>query len=250
MREGNTVDVVPDAIEDVNLIVDLNGDIVLPSTVNAVMNDNSKQSVAVEWKQMAKVDGYVTGTFGNIDYQAMKDGGVAKYDIVGVAGGMEAHCYVSMVEYNFIQNWSFDDNADGSPWVATPAVKFDELNVEDKVSDSLTGTKHYHFWGSGVVEFNLEQELKGLKAGKYKYSLATMGGDCGTYEAYIYVKINGSIVKKANATFSTYNSWHTSLIEEIIVNEGDTVVVGFYIKTNAGGAWGKIDDALFNSISE
>ena len=250
MDTGNAVDVKPDAIEDVNLVVDLNGDVVLPAKVNAVMNDNSKQEVDVEWTKMAKIENYVTGSYGNIDYSVMKDGGVAKYDIVGVAGGMEAHCYVSMVEYNFLHNWSFDDNADGAPWVATPVVEFDELHVEDKVTDSLTGTKHYHFWGSGVVEFNLEQTVENLKAGTYKYSLSTMGGDCGEYEAYIYVKINGEIVKQESAKFTSYNEWHTSLIEGIKVNEGDTVVVGFYIKTVAGGAWGKIDDAMLNSVTE
>ena len=250
MKEGNAIEVKPDAVEDVNLIVDLNGDVVLPTRVNAVMNDNSKQEIDVEWTKMAKIENYVTGSYSAIDYDEMKANGVSKYDVVGVAGGMEAHCYVSMVEYNFVQNWSFDDNTDGSPWVATPAVKFDELCVEDKVTDSLTGTKHYHFWGSGVVEFNLEQEITGLKAGTYKYSLSTMGGDCGEYVAYIYVKINGEIVKTADAQFTVYNEWHTSLIENVAVNDGDVLTVGFYIKTNAGGAWGKIDDALLNSITE
>ena len=36
------------------------------------------------------------------------------------------------------------------------------------------------------------------------------------------------------------------------VNEGDTVVVGIYVKCqgSGNGAWGKIDDALLNSVSE
>ena len=250
VRKGNIVENKADAIEEVNLIVDLNGDVVLPETVNAVMLDNSKQEIPVEWKRMAKVENYVTGTYTDIDYSIFGNGGVAKYLVVGEAGGMTARCYVSMVEYNFLENWSFEDDANGGGWTATAIKKFDELYVEDKVTDSLTGTKHYHFWGSGEVEFTLEQEITGLKAGEYKYSLSTMGGDCGDYESYVYVKINGEIVYRSDATFTVYNEWHTAHIAGIAVGEGDVVTVGLYFKSSGAGngAWGKIDDAMLNSV--
>lgn len=252
VRGGNVVENKPDAIEDINLIIDLNGDILLPSTVNAVMLDDSKQEISVEWKKMAKIENYVTGPYSAIDFNVFKTGGVAKYDVVGEAGGMTAHCYVSMVEYNFLKNWSFEDDATGSGWVATPVGSIAELKLEDKVTDSLTGTKHYHFWNSSALEFTLEQEVTGLKADKYKFTMSTMGGDCGVYESYIYVKINGEIVAKADAQFTVYNAWHTSTISQFVVNEGDVVTVGIYVKCegSGNGAWGKIDDALLNSIKE
>ena len=251
VRNGNIVENKADAIEDVNLIVDLNGDVVLPTTVNAVMLDNSKKEISVTWTKMAKIVDYTVGDYTAIDYSVFGRDGIAKYDVVGEAGGMVAHCYVSMVEYNFLQNWSFEDgdNAETQPsgWTAEAITKFDELWVEDKVTDSMTGTKHYHFWGSTDVEFSLEQEVSGLKAGEYKYYLSTMGGDCGSYQSYIYVKINGVIVYKADAYFTTYNDWHTSSITNIVVAEGDVVTVGIYFKGPAK-AWGKIDDALLNSV--
>ena len=240
MKDGNVVENKADAIEDINLIIDINGDIVLPTEVNAIMLDNSKQVLPVEWH--------------NVDFDAMKNGGVAKYDVKGTAGGMTAHCYVSMVEYNFLKNWSFEDDTLGTGWDVTAIKTFDELCVENKVTDSLTGNNHYHFWGAGTdsVEFTLEQTLTDLKAGKYKYSISTMGGDVGTYEAYAYVKINGEIVLTENAQFTVYNEWHTSSIDNIEVGEGDTVTVGIYVKCggSGNGAWGKIDDALFNSVTE
>lgn len=237
-RTGNEVEVKPDAIEDVTLIIDLNGDIVLPTKVNAVMNDDSKQEVDVVWH--------------NVDYDRMKNGGIAKYEILGTAGGMTARCYVSMVEYNFLKNWSFDDNTDGSPWVATPVGKVDQLYIEDKVTDSMTGTKHYHFWDPTSAEFTLEQQLEGLKAGKYKYSISIMGGDAGEENAYIYVKINGEIVATEKIEITVYNEWHTATISEFEVGEGDVVTVGIYVNCPGSGAgpWGKIDDALLNSIKE
>ena len=238
VKNGNKVENKADAIEDVNLIIDLNGDIVLPTTVNAVMKDNSKKEVPVTWN--------------NVDYDAMKNGGVAKYTIKGIADGMTATCYVSMVEYNFLQNWSFEDDDKGTGWTVNAIVKSDELKVEDKVSDSLTGTKHYHFYSATAnsVEFTLEQSLDDLKAGAYKYSISVMGESGGTIEIYAYVKMNGEIVSTANTTLTAYNEWHTATIEDITYADGDTITVGIYVKCTGAGAWGKIDDALLNSVTE
>ena len=236
VRNGNSVENKADAIEDVNLICDLAGDIVLPETVNAIMLDNSRKAIPVEWH--------------NVDIDAMKAGGVAKYTVLGTAGGMEAKCYVSMVEYNYLENWSFEDGEAG--WTATAIGDFNELFVEDKVTDSITGTKHYHFWGASAntVEFTLEQEVKNLKSGKYNYSISIMGGDGGATEIYAYVKINGETVATADTTITVYNEWHTAAIEGIEYTEGDTVTVGIYVKCAGANAWGKIDDAMLNAVKE
>ncbi len=236
VKEGNTVENKADAIEDVNLIIDLNGEIELPEKVNAIMLDNSKQQIDVEWH--------------NVNKEAMKNGGVAKYTIHGTAGGMTATCYISMVEYNYLENWSFEDGESG--WTATALKSFDELTVEDKVTDSITGNKHYHFWGAAAnaVEFTLEQEVKNLPAGKYNYSISIMGGDGGATDIYAYVKINGEIVYKADTQITVYNEWHNATINGIEYTEGDSIVVGIYVKCAGPNAWGKIDDAMLNSVKE
>lgn len=236
MKNGNTVDNGADAVEDVNLICDLNGDIVLPETVNAIMKDNSRQAIPVQWH--------------NVDVDAMKAGGVAKYTITGTAGGMEARCYVSMVEYNYLENWSFEDGETG--WDVTAIGSFDELMVEDKVTDSMTGNKHYHFWGASAntVEFTLEQEVSNLQSGKYSYAISIMGGDGGATEIYAYVKINGEIVARADTVMTVYNEWHTAQIQGFDYAGGDTIVVGIYVKCAGPNAWGKIDDAMLNAVKE
>ena len=154
------------------------------------------------------------------------------------------------VEYNYLENWSFED--DGTGWTATAIHSFDELKVEDKVTDSLTGTKHYHFWGASanVVEFTLEQEVKDLKTGKYNYSISIMGGDGGETEIYAYVKINGEIAYRADTQITVYNEWHTAAIQNIEYTQGDTITVGIYVKCAGPNAWGKIDDAMLNSVKE
>lgn len=234
VKDGNELEAKADAIEDTNLIVDLNGDIVMPDTVNAILTDNSRKAIPVEWQGV------------NID--AMKQGGVAKYTINGTADGMDAICYVSMVEYNFLENWSFEDGEAG--WTATALKSFDELHVEDKVTDSMTGNKHYHFWGAGkdCVEFTLEQDVKNLKSGTYNYSISVMGGDGGETEIYSYVKVNGEQVHRADTKITVYDEWHTATINGIEYSEGDNITVGIYVKCSGPNAWGKIDDALLNSV--
>lgn len=235
VRTGNEIEIVPEEIETLELILDLNGEIALPNQVNAIMNDNSRKAVNVVWH--------------NVDYDTMKNSGPAKYTILGTAGGMEAVCNVSMVEYNYIQNWSFEDDLDGSGWTANKLVTMNKLKVEAAEADSQTGTSNYHFWDPSNVEFTLEQEITGLASGKYKYAISTMGGDMGEYKAYAYVKINGEIVKKADATFTEWDVWFTTDFIEIDYTEGDSIVVGIYVKASAG-AWGSIDDAMLNRVVE
>ena len=234
VKDGNVVENKADAIEPVNIICDLNGEVVLPETVNAIMLDNSRQAIEVQWH--------------NVDIDAMKAGGVKKHTIKGTAGGMEAFCYVSMVEYNFLANWSFEDGETG--WTATALKAFDQLYVEDKSTDSVTGTKHYHFWGEGsdCVEFTLEQAVQNLPAGSYRYEISVMGGDGGNTEIYAYVKVNGQIVATADTTITVYNEWHSAVIDRIEYSEGDSIVVGIYVKCSGPNAWGKIDDAKLNSL--
>lgn len=239
MKDGNEIELKADAIADTNLQIDLNGEIILPETVNAVMSDNSMQEVAVIWN--------------DTDADAMKSNGPHTYDITGEAGGMEAHCYVSMIEYNFLQNYSFE-LGDDTYWNASAYNKMDELYVENKPTDSLTGPCHYHFWSAepNSVNFDLEQTAENIPAGRYKYSISIMGGDGGNTDIYAYVKLNGETVLTAPMKITVYDSWETALIEGIEYNGTDTLTVGIHVECEGAGngAWGKIDDALLNSVAE
>ncbi|MBQ9511157.1 MAG: glycosyl hydrolase 53 family protein [Clostridia bacterium] len=240
VKYGNEVEIKADAIEDENLIVDLNGKIVLPEKVNAVMNDDSKRAVPVKWEITDEM------------LSEMYSGGVKKYDIKGSADGLEAHCYVSMVEYNFMDNYSFETGEMGT-WELNDIGGADELYIEKKATDSLTGQYHMHFWSakSNSVEFTLEQNLTDLPGGKYKFSISIMGGDGGEQDIYSYVKIDGEEVQTCHTEINGYNSWNTPVIRDIVIDEGQTLTVGIYVKCagEGNGAWGKIDDALLNSMS-
>lgn len=239
VRFGNTeVTVKADALEEVHMICDIGKPITMPATVNAIMTDGSKQAVDVTWN--------VT----KAQLEAMANGGANKYTVTGTADGMEAVAYLTVTEYNYLTNNSFE-TGDLSGWTLTEMGKANELFVEDKVTDSLTGNFHMHFWSSAAnsVEFTLEQAVSGLAAGNYKFSISIMGGDAGDTDIYAYVKINGQIVYTAPMAITTYGNWDTGVITSITCGEGDTVTVGIYVKCQGAGAgaWGKIDDAMLNS---
>ena len=239
MRTGNEITPVPDALEEPEILCDLNMPLDLPDTVNAIMTDNSRQAVPVAWDLTEAQD------------RQMHENGPARYEVTGEAGGMKAKCFVSMIEYNYLRDYSFEEG--GSSWVFTDLGKADELYIEDKKTDSLTGSKHAHFWSSGQnrVEFTLEQTVKDLPEGSFRFQVSVMGGDCGNTDIYAYVKVGGKeIARSEQIPITGYNHWHTGTVSPFGHPAGSEVTVGIYVKCQGtgSGAWGKIDDATLNSV--
>ena len=239
VRYGNDVPPKADAMENVNLTCELGKPIVMSETVNAIMTDGSRQPVAVTWDVTA-------------DQLAQFAQKADKYTVTGTAGGKRVSAFINVVEFNYLQNDSFE-MGDLTGWELTDHAKADELFVEQKVTDSLTGEYHMHFWSAAEnsVEFTLEQTVENLSAGSYKFAVSIMGGDAGAAEVYAFVKINGETVSTAPMSIEGYNNWKTGRITGIQVSEGDTVTVGIYVKCQGAGngAWGKIDDAMLNRDS-
>ena len=239
MREGNEIEPVPDALEKAEVLCDLNAPLELPETVDAILTDNSRRPVPVAWNLAEEQD------------RIMHSSGPKQYEITGLADGRETRCRVSMVEFNYLQDYSFEEG--GSAWVFTDLNKADELYVEEKKTDSLTGSKHAHFWSAAKdsVEFTLEQPVPDLPEGRYRFSVSVMGGDCGETDIYAYVKINGETVARSEQIPLTgYNNWNAGVVPEIDHPAGSEVTVGIYVKCSGegNGAWGKIDDALLNTL--
>ncbi len=159
------------------------------------------------------------------------------------AGGEEAPS-------NYIRDPGFENGGEG--WTFHDLRHADQLYVEDKKNDSLTGTKHAHFWSAAQnsVEFTLEQQVDGLPEGNFSFSISIMGGDAGEYEAYAFVKLNGETVATAPMKITSWNNWDTGTIPEFFHPAGADVTVGVYVKCQGkgAGAWGKIDDALLTPV--
>ncbi len=241
VRYGNTVETKADALEDVMLSFDIGQSVVLPNTVNAVMTDDSKQPIPVQWDITPEA------------LATMQNGKPGKYEVTGTAGGMVAKAYISVVEFNYLQNPSFEEG-ETEHWQVEEYGKADELGLEEKQTDSLTGTWHYHFWSAAKnsVNFRLSQQVSGLAAGQYKFSISIMGGDSGATEIFAVVYINGAEVSRAELAITSYGAWDTATIRGIQVAEGDVVTVGILVKCEGAGngAWGKIDDAFLNSDND
>lgn len=236
VRYGNEVELKADAIADTVLSFDLKGKIELPDTAEAIMSNNETQAVPVEWN--------VTDE----DIAKMYEGGIKTYEIEGVAGGMPAKCIVSMIKFNYVQNFGFEDGVI-EPWQIEDRGGADQLYPENKITDSLNGTWHMHFWSAAkeTVDFSLFQEVRNLPAGTYRFTISIMGGDAGDAEVYCYALVDGTEVGRTPMKITSYGEWDTQSVGGITVAEGQTVTVGIFVKTAAGGAWGKIDDGLLNS---
>lgn len=247
VQQGNKTEIKADSVEDTTLLCDLNGTLKLPTKVSAIMTDDSRKQIDVKWN--------IT----EADITRMSNGGVAKYTFTGVADGLPANIYISMIEFNFLSNYSFeeDENYTYHPkdWKVTANKQSDELFVSQNDNNAMTGRNSFHFWSkaSNTINFDLEQELKNLEAGQYKFTISIMGGDGGTVNIYSYVKINGVIKYKMEGFgLNGYQKWDTKVLEGIEYNGTDTIVVGIHVECSGagGGAWGNIEDALFNSVSK
>ena len=238
LGQGNELPLKPDAIEDTSITVDLAGELSMPETVNAVMSDNSREAIPVDWE----LDDALR--------QQMFSGGPAVYEVKGTAQGMDAKCLVNMVEFNYLENGDFEAGA-LEPWAVTERGKADQLYVENKLGDSLDGKWHMHFWSAreNSVDFSLEQTVTDLAPGSYRFSISIMGGDCGETEIYAYALVDGELVATAPLTVTVWDSWDTGKISGIRVEEGQNVTVGIFVKCQGAGngAWGKIDAAMLNA---
>ena len=237
VRYGNEGLVRPDALEDVHLTVDMGSRIQLPQTVSAIMTDNSRSDVAVSWDVTEE------------SLQKMSEGGLGKHEVTGTAQGMVCKAYISVVEFNYLRNHSFE-SGDLEGWTVTDLGKTEQLYNEKKATDSLTGEHHLHFWSAAAssVEFTAEQEVRDLAPGVYKFAISIMGGDAGEAEVYAYAKVNGVEVARSPMEITSYGNWDTGLVRGIEVAEGDVLTVGVYVRCagSGNGAWGKIDDGMVN----
>ncbi len=240
VRTGKAVLVRVDALTDVRLTVEAGSTVTLPDTVEAVMNDGTTGRVPVRWEAPA----------GNLTEIANSPEGT--YRVCGVAEGLPVTAWLTVEKANYLVNHSFE-TGDMTGWSLTELGSASQLYVEKKTGDSLSGDWHMHFWSADrdSVEFVLEQSVKELDSGSYRFAISIMGGDCGETEIYAYVKLNGRIVARDELRVSGYNNWDTAVIPPVDYTAGEEIAVGIYVKCQGegNGAWGKIDDAMLKKGS-
>ena len=232
LRSGSEVPLRPDAAEDCAVTAGADGTVVLPETVNAVMNDNSLRPVPVTW---------------DADAAELSSRGPGTYEIAGRAEGLPVRCLVTVPEKNLLENGNFETGA-LEPWTLIERGHADQLYVEDKAGDSLDGRYHMHFWSaaSDSVDFSLEQTRTDLPAGTYRFSISIMGGDSGEAEVFAYAAVDGQMLAVRPMQITRWNEWDTAVLGGIRLEAGQTLTVGVSVKCRGegSGAWGKIDGAV------
>ena len=161
VRTGTDVPRKIDSIEPVYVTVKRNNEIILPETVAAIYNDGSEEPAAVTWDETA-------------DLSAISASEVGTYPVTGIAEGSEVVCYVSVVDENYVANYDFE-GADTSMWRITETVP--TTDFQNKKTDAYDGNVSLHFWNAQSVDFTVEQDITGLRAGNYTFSIQVQGGD-------------------------------------------------------------------------
>lgn len=242
---GAVTAVRADAIGEIAVRTRIGDPVALPATVPVLFNDGSQKAMAVSWN----AEGTVAGTSADWGKPArvadMPNLGVAEYDVAGTVAGcaIQAHARVAIVEKNYLENPSFED-ADISMWkIDNIEGKTTELMVQEKASDAKTGNRALHFWSTNRVAFSVEQTVKGLAPGSYRFSIAIHGGDAKNQNMRIYA-ISGGKTYSVKTDVDGWRNFRKPVVEEIPVVDG-TVTVGAYVECDAKG-WGSLDDFVLS----
>ena len=250
VRFGNNAPLYVDGIEDAYVSHYTDEQFALPETVNVIYNDNSRKAVKVTWE--------------DFDIQAAKDAGNGKHTIKGTAEGRDVYCYLTLMEYNFLKDYGFEeavvDYVDSNNkdrykslyWTVTNngEALSDNHRVEPTTENPQTGKFAFHFWAQKAnnINFDVEQVVELSTPGTYKYQISVMGGVDPDADVHAYVKVNGEVKYQASGAFVGYDVWNDVFIGNIEFKAGDTIVAGFHVSTPTAGSWGDIDDCMFNLV--
>ena len=240
VRFGNVIENRVDGVQDIELIKYETETFSLPETVPAVYLDNSVQQIPVTWEEF--------------DIEAHKALGNGRYEIKGtVEGGDYCWCRLSILEYNFLENYSFETGS-SKHWKMTTT---DTLSAVHKIKvtneNPQTGQYAYHFWTADEtgVKFDLTQEAE-VAQGTYKLQASFLGGGegsaglpSGIQNVYMYIKSGDTLLYKKEFKFTKWNDGYADVkLNNMSLN--GKVTVGFHVEVPVAGCWGDIDDIMLN----
>jgi arabinogalactan endo-1,4-beta-galactosidase len=215
------------------------------------MNDGSTETLPVQWNDRAEITNPRERYGETVPLAAIGADGVAEYMLSGtVTSGtapVPVFARVYAVEQNYVENPGFEDD-DLSMWtILDETSSMDELFVQEKQADAKTGNRALHFWSSRRIAFRVEQQITGLKPGRYKFSIAIHGGDAGNQTMYIYVKTADGELRQ-NTNVDGWRNFREPVIADILVSDG-TITVGAYVSCDGKG-WGSLDDFILAPVGE
>lgn len=226
---GTTCEQKVDFIKDCSLKLNVGEELVMPETIEAVMNDRAENDgVAVTWDetQVKAIDTDVMG----------------EYTVNGeLDDGTKVVCDITVAKLNYMRNPGFEEN-NTTMWNVEYGGNANPADFQKKAADALTGEMSFHFYDTDNMEFNVEQTVTGLEAGSYTLSTNIQGGDVGAdAEIYLYAEADGRIYKSETVVLDGWANWKTPEIKDIELSSDGDITAGVYVKCKAKG-WGTMDD--------
>lgn len=228
MKEGASTEVKIDSVTNPSFIVRIGDEVPLPEKVTANYNNGETVEIDVKWD----VDKSQFEKLGTYTVKGTAADGDDEYDVTA---------YVKIVELNYVENYSFEDEDDSMWKITNIDDATSEIYIIDKQSDAVTGSKSLHFYSTSDkgVNFTAEQEVKNLKAGTYKFSIVIHGSELAPQEIEIYAVSDG-IEYKQSVTITGWTEYKYPVIENIPCESG-SITVGARVKAPSG-SWGNLDD--------
>jgi arabinogalactan endo-1,4-beta-galactosidase len=251
LASGAVTALKPDSVLDTSIKVRLGDPLSLPDSVSVLYNDGSIKKAPVTWDPVGSLAGDSPNYGKAAQVSDMNKLGVADYALTGTildANGkpaaVKAYARIQAVDLNYVENGSFEDK-DLSMWkIENVGNVTSELYVMDKPSDAKSGSKSLHFWSSNRVNFTVEQTIRGLAPGKYKFSLVIHGGDAKNQDMKIYA-VSGGKTYAEKTNVDGWRNFRKPSIAGIEVGADGTVTVGASVSCDAKG-WGSLDDFILS----
>lgn len=199
----------------------------LPQTVNAVYNDRSLNGpVPVVWDQ-AQVDRIRTDRAG-------------EYVVNGrLEDGTDVNCSVIVSKKNWLLNPGFEQN-DISMWKVSYQGESNPTQIQKKEADARSGENSFYFRSDGTQEFQIEQTVSGLEAGKYTVSVHIQGDAGSAAQIYLYALVRGKRICSEMVKLDGWGKWKKPRIKGLKLNPKTPVTVG--MKVTGADGWGAADD--------
>lgn len=207
--------------------------ITLPATVTGVNNDGSEVEVSVVWNQD--------------QINAITKYG--SYTITGTGEGLQAICNLEVLPKNLLVNGGFEDGiGEGNGWTINYGEndssiwsKLIHMDDEGNVKRGDNAVK-FDAWVDVIKPVTFTQTVSGLEPGVYSCFMNVQGGaDEGTYNISISAK-GDTEAGSDSAVLTSWLVWDEARVDNIVVENGDSVTVTITIEATQTGAWGTIDE--------
>lgn len=222
------------SVEDAIFESPIGGELIIPDSLRVTYNDSScKLPMAVEWNDddLAAVDTSTSGVY--------ELNGVGT--IEGIDGSFDIKGSVRIAAINYIKNPDFEDE-DASMWESYFEEGKDPTDIQNKAADAYNGDKAFHFYRADKFEFDMSQTITDVPEGTYTLSAYIQGGDVGSdSDIYMFAIVDGETVKSEKVELTGWQQWKNAIIDGIDIKADSEVIIGFHVKSGAGG-WGTMDE--------